>query len=99
MRIEVKQFEVVKITDSKGNIIEAEKLIAINARCWNDYCAIEALLHQCVKRYDYEKGKYYDYFPYRKRFLEIYSSNNFTINISNDINILRTIKAIRENNY
>lgn len=96
MKIEVKQFQIVKITDNKGNIIEAEKLIDINPSYWNDYCAVESLLHQQKKRYDYEEGRYVKYYPYQKRFWDMYCGISFIIDLDKDINILKTINTNKE---
>lgn len=96
VRIEVIGFGIERIIDNSGNVIEPEKLIDINIRYWNAYCPIEGMLNQCIKKYEYEKGRYYDYYTYHKRFQDLHGTTSFIIDLDKDMSIMKAIKASRE---
>jgi hypothetical protein len=90
MKIVISNYQIEKVLDNKNKQIEAESLQGTNY--WNIYCVIEALLYNHVKRFDEERNQYYDYYPYRKRFVSWFRSPSFIIDMYTDIYIIRSIK-------
>lgn len=91
MKIIVNNFQIEQVLDNENNQIEPESLQ--ETIYWDIFCVVEALLYYHVKQYDTDKDKYFDYYPYRKRFKEIYKDSFISIDLDNDIYILRCIKS------
>lgn len=91
MKIVINNFQIQKVLNKTDNEIEPEELQGFPY--WNIYCAIDALLYHHVKRYDTDKNKHYDYYPYRKRFKEIYLDSFFVIDLDKDMCSLKSIKS------
>jgi hypothetical protein len=72
LKIVINNYLIEKVLDNKYIEVKPESLQ--QTPYWDIYCAIEALLYKHVKIYNNDTNEYYDYYPYRKRFLAILES-------------------------